>query len=261
MKKNLLFIACITLLTLSSCYEDKKGCIDILSANYDPSSDAECEDCCVFPSLKIRINHIFKNGKLVFNDNLQNDIGSDFYLIDQKFYLSEVDVFNVATPLPFIKRSDYTFPSGVEKLYDKIGFVEKATPTIDINTIRTKLAPDSMSLMLGLPNKYNSLNKKLLVANSILLASKGLFDTTKVEYISYYLKFIGGASIKDTMSIYLYEDLQFQKSFIPITTAQGKPIEITLTADYNLLFEGIDFTKNKAIIEEKLKANLKSFIK
>lgn len=59
------FILFVVLIFLSSCYEPIDGCIDILSTNYQLDADNECDDCCTFPNLRLRLNYAF--GKEEFN--------------------------------------------------------------------------------------------------------------------------------------------------------------------------------------------------
>ncbi len=259
-KKTIWIFLFSALFTQYSCYENKEGCLDYLAVNYTPSADVECENCCEYPPLRLKLEHVYKGKKLIFGDTLENDL-SLFYLIEQKFYISEVDVFAHSTMLPFIKRSTYVFPTGEERLYNKTKIVEKNAPNIDINTVRTVEVPDSVSLTLGIPDKFNELNKKVLETDSPFLTTNGLYDTTRVEYITYYLKFIGGPSLKDTMSINLYEDTTFHKSFGGITVIKGSPIEIPLVLDYDVLFKNINFNSNKLLIEEGLRKNLSQFIR
>jgi len=53
------FFLFLILIFLSSCYEPIDGCVDILSTNYQLDADSECDDCCTFPNLRIRLNYTF----------------------------------------------------------------------------------------------------------------------------------------------------------------------------------------------------------
>jgi hypothetical protein len=260
LKKLIWISAFIGLFTQYACYENKSACIDLLAANYDPSSDEACDECCTYPAIILSLDHVFGNDNFVLKDTLSNGI-APFIIIDQSCYLSEIDIFDDGVALPFIKRSTYTFPEGEEKLFNKIGFILSAAPTVTINTIRTANLADSVSLTLGIPDKYNKVNKSLLESTSPLLSSNGLFDTTKVAYATYYIKLVGGQNLKDTMSIYLYDDIPFQKSIVPANRLKGLPLIIPITLDYNALFEGVDFKGGKAIVEERMRKNLGKFVK
>jgi hypothetical protein len=260
LKKLIWISAFIGLFTQYACYENKSACTDLLAANYDPSSDEACEDCCIYPDVILKLNHVFGNKGIEFKDTISNGT-APFILLDQKIYFADIDIFDGGVALPFIKRSTYTFPEGEEKLFNKIGLILSATPSITINTIRTTNLADSVSLTIGIPNKYNKVNKSLLESTSPLLSGNGLFDTTSVAYASYYINVVGGQNLKDTMSIYLYDDIPFHKAFNPANRLKGLPLYIPITLDYDALFEGIDFKGGKALIEERLKKNLGKFLK
>lgn len=260
LKKLIWISAFIGLFTQYACYENKSACIDLLAANYDPSADEACDECCTYPAVIVKINHTFDNKNIEFKDTLSNGI-APFIILDQKFYLSDIDIFDDGVTLPFIKRSTYTFPEGEDKLYNNIGLILSAAPDVTINTIRTTNLADSLSLTLGIPDKYNKVNKALLESNSPLLLSNGLYDTTRVAYATYYIKVVGGQNLKDTMSIYLYDDIAFHKSLVPVNRLKGQPLLIPITLDYNALFEGVDFKGGKAIVEERIRNNLGKFVK
>ncbi|GJM32425.1 MAG: hypothetical protein DHS20C18_14260 [Saprospiraceae bacterium] len=86
------------LLSITACYENKQGCLDINATNFDPSADEYCKDvsleeCCSYPSLQIQLQHriVLPDTvyRLVYNDSVYYDaIGQPFRIRNIQYYLS-----------------------------------------------------------------------------------------------------------------------------------------------------------------------------
>lgn len=78
---------------LSSCYEPREGCLDILATNFAVDADVACRDCCTWPELRIRFFHqsVYPDSAVNFRlqDSVYNDIEGSFYRVsDFRFLLS-----------------------------------------------------------------------------------------------------------------------------------------------------------------------------
>ncbi len=275
MKKLFLF-ACFLFLIFGSCYETKKGCLDLLAANYDASADEpfdteiidpnNCQMCCTYPNVIIELSHKLKD-TLRFSDAnksyiLTNNIGNKFLVLDQKFHFSEIEIFSKSKPLPFVKQTEFSFVSGKEKIYNNTAFFQFLGGTSTINTIRSEKNPDSISLIVGVNNKFDAL-KYESIPNTAQLRSD-MYDKKLKRFISYTSKIVSGPTMKDTMEINIFEDAINTKSFNPIISKKGQPISVKLIADYDALYNDVEFSKGKSNqinIEKKLFENFKFFVK
>jgi hypothetical protein len=257
-----IFFLLFSILMIASCNKSKEGCLDLLASNFDPLADSDCENCCLFPSVEFQIKHVFNNKEIDnFRDTFKNNLSSSFKIIDQLFYLSDVSIFSKKVEMPFITRSKFFFnDNSSETLFNNIGLVKNVTKNIAINTIRTTLIPDSLYMTVGMSTKFNKVNFKKLDPLSPLSENNGMYSKVNNEYYTYSIKVIGGPNLKDTISINTTEDITFSKSFVGLTPKKGLTLSIPLIANYSELTKDINFNQSKAIIEAKLKANLKNFI-
>lgn len=87
------------LVILTSCFDRKEGCLDTLASNYDVSAFDACEDCCTFPNLVFRFNHRAGDSLLRTQDTLINDLGQLYNILEVRFYVSEVELFQNGSAL------------------------------------------------------------------------------------------------------------------------------------------------------------------
>lgn len=79
---------------LSACYEPVEGCLETNALNFSLDADRECDGCCTYPVLSIRLTHrwenadtsfIFRYSSLAFKDGGGNPFSIDritYYLHD-----------------------------------------------------------------------------------------------------------------------------------------------------------------------------------
>lgn len=78
------------LLTLSACYEDVEGCLDLNAANYDLDADLACIDnCCTYPALALGLDHRYAMEPLRFDTFYQDVLGQEFRVSRLRHYWSD----------------------------------------------------------------------------------------------------------------------------------------------------------------------------
>ena len=88
MRCKLSFKLLLMLLMVTSCYEPKEGCTDVLATNYEASADEACEnDCCTFPQLKLTVSHKHGNATFSFDSVYINDLGQAYSFKFIQLYL------------------------------------------------------------------------------------------------------------------------------------------------------------------------------
>ena len=83
----------ILLLFLTSCYEDREGCLDINATNFNVEADIACVDCCTYPALQLDFQHKVVLADTVLNlsyvDSTYRDgFGNPFRISNIQYYLS-----------------------------------------------------------------------------------------------------------------------------------------------------------------------------
>lgn len=82
---GLLLIGCF-----SACYEPVEGCLDPNALNFGLDADRDCDGCCSYPSLSIRIQHRWTDADtsftLSYNSDAYRDAAGNPFLIDRITY-------------------------------------------------------------------------------------------------------------------------------------------------------------------------------
>lgn len=82
------------LILLTSCYENREGCLDVRATNFSIDADRECDGCCIYPQLKIAFEHKLtanSNANLTYTDSIYLDGNNNqFRVRDIQFYVSNV---------------------------------------------------------------------------------------------------------------------------------------------------------------------------
>lgn len=92
------WISLLFLLALPACYEEVEGCLDVAAKNYSVDADVICpDDCCLYPSLKLILNHRVgtpaQSSALVYLDSIYQDaLGQPFRLQLMQYFLSNFEL-------------------------------------------------------------------------------------------------------------------------------------------------------------------------
>lgn len=81
-------LACV-LLSLSACYENIEGCLDIEAVNFNPEADRNC--CCEYPVVSARFEPILGADRAwTPNARLTNNLGQEMHLLSVDFFVHDL---------------------------------------------------------------------------------------------------------------------------------------------------------------------------
>jgi len=92
MLRNIFYTLILSFL-FSSCFQRKEGCLDTIASNFDVEALDPCEDCCTYPNLIFRFQHMYGDSMLRSIDTLTNDIGQKFNVVEVRYYISDVTLW------------------------------------------------------------------------------------------------------------------------------------------------------------------------
>ncbi len=259
-KISFFFAAC--LLSLSSCYTNKEGCLDVVAANFDATADVDCKvPCCQYPKLIIEFEHKFNTEDFSLDKAWKNNINQSFKIVNQKFYISNIGLIKNNIAIPFIENFDLILKNGSEKKFIKnFVLVNDLDKNTALNSFKNSNIIDTISMTMGLDNSFNEINSKKASNVAILDEINGMYDENLGQYYSYKATLLTGQSLSDTLTISINNDINLIKKIGAVESKFGKDISTTLRFRYDKLYEGVDFTKSKSTIESKISENLIRFI-
>ncbi|MFN7116734.1 MAG: MbnP family protein [Saprospiraceae bacterium] len=87
-----LTVSFLCIVIISSCYENRSGCLDLRATNFDIDADRECDNCCIYPQLKLVFEHKLlpdSAANLTYTTSVYKDgAGNEFRVKDIQFYVS-----------------------------------------------------------------------------------------------------------------------------------------------------------------------------
>ncbi len=232
------------IIILNSCYESKEGCLDPLSSNYDVSSDNDCTDCCIYPSISWKLDHQNGDITLILGDTIFNNLNDSFLVLDQKFYISGVSVYDVnGIKLPLRDSINYNISNQSTTLLNDVTKVEKNIVSLNFNKYRFEDKVASLEVNFGLPEQYDYIKQSSIPSNSSIVQNNNiLYNDLNLKYYSAYFKIIAGEALTDTLDLFLTTDHTFHVNYLsPISAQKGKELKLTLVLDYAALYKDVDF--------------------
>jgi len=257
LKKNHKFLIFILglLCFLSSCHEDKEGCLDLYSTNYDVTADKSCEDCCTYPKLKINLSHKIDTSNTAdtvllssFRQNLAyiNNLSQQYVLKTSDFFVREIALITESDQ--FILTTDNIKIPIINDEYltvsDNINLIGLNTTSISIENMIATENIKGLQFYIGLGTLGNQIDTLRLESDDLLSKSiSKMYDPIENNYSSANLTY---ARDLDSLAI-TYENLIHE--YIPVTLFLdeiklfdlGKDLQLELTLNYHDLFFDVDF--------------------
>jgi len=209
-----------------SCYTPQDGCLDPESTNYSIVGDRDCEDCCVYPTIKLSVFH--QNGDTTLfldnNDTLINNLGQEYSIVKYVYFLSD---FKMETP------------DGPVEVQDSIQL------DIPDGTIHTKLLNT---------NRFTSEVPSHPLTND----PDSLFRDTEGDYVFQRIQIAQGVDFRDTVIYDIVGQNTVQEIVVPLSyvSERGKDKTLIIEARYDIWFEDVDFIQmNKEEIETQIMEN------
>ena len=253
-------VLCLTVLTLTACYEDTVGCLNPDAANYDLQADEACpDDCCTFPSLAVRVTPRWEEAAVVAGGRYPHGSpGDSFTLVRFRFYLGELQLEADGRALPPPEREVELFTASGGSATPVIlnGNYLLATTqatTTTIGTVRTEGAGlTALTGTYGLPERYQVVDPFLSPTGDALRTQPGRLNFNNgLGYVQSRLEYV--ITPGDTLSVSSYGSLPFALDFgTPFFPPRGSDLRIDLSAQLDELLGPIDLSADSATIAAQL---------
>lgn len=250
------FLILSILFLMSSCYEKQEGCLDFRANNYDFGADESCEDCCTYPDMKIGITHYWGDTTLMIDSIYTSSMNQKIRIVDVQFFLSDIYLTNGSEKETVLETLSIEDANGVvSEIPNNYDLVQNTRFTYEIGTFNKADIYDGISFILGINGKYYSEEVE---------DYPSFFNDTTYEYTNFRLRYV----LENVSSDTLLFELKGPETSFPLTlNAQldiplGIDFTIPLYADYDRLFEEIDFSNLESANEQtKLIANFAQFLR
>jgi len=257
-KIDKVLILLVLVLGLAACYEDREGCLDILGKNYDVTADAECEDCCTYPSLVFSLTQNIGEDGLTFGDTIINNLGDSIRILDYVYFISNVQVILNSEPRQVLDSLAVYRENDTVYIKEDIIRVARSKARYTVGEFRERGPISEVSFDIGLPailkgNEVNTSSPNDLVTDPDTLRS----DTG--DYTVQRLQLSVEEGLKDSTIVDVPDSLLARKIIIPTDTVSVAGIDkvINITVDYQYWFDDIDFQNDSdEEIAKQLQTNL-----
>ena len=266
------------ILSLSACYEEREGCLDIEATNYDFSADVNVTDDCQYPSLRLVINHRYSiNTDSTVAFRLQDSVyldqnGNPFTVDDLRFYISNLQlvksdgtIFGVEEDLTI-----YTTETGdtlQQDIEDNFAIASPAfSQTYTIGTLRESFTLSTIKFTVGVESPANEADAGLMPSSHPLsLQDSSLYFSADSGYVFNYISLFRDTTATDTIPEIIRIGTSSNLAFFAFDTQSiknnGVDFTITLQVDYKKWFETINVTSdsNEMLIEKIVSSLAESF--
>ena len=250
-------LICGLLAALSSCYEQRSGCLDPDASNYDLQADEACADCCTFPELSVRVTTFWEDEALVIGDTYVDGAGNDFQFVRFRYYLGGLRLESTATdlsdPVRPVDIRELTTAGDTSDVISVAGnylLASTATSTATIGAIATNGAPlTALSGTFGLDDRYRCLLPATAPTGDALRTQPGLLNFRDgAGYVQSRLEYTLEAG-DDTLSVSSYGSVPFRLDFgQEVFPERGFDLRVDVQARLVDLVGSIDLTADSASV-------------
>ncbi len=261
-------ILCCLLLVLSSCYEDRIGCLDPDATNFDERADEACPDgCCTFPQLSLDVDRIWGDTTLASLDTLVDGVGNAFALTRLRFYLSELQVVTTSGTITALNEIETNVLEGGDTLLtnfnanlalvENSGSTTAAVGTIQIGTE----ALTQVQGLFGMADDFPAVYPPDAPTGSPLGTQEGLLNFNDGN--GYLLGSLEVLMLADstTRRVDLPGNLPLSLPFGFIAAPiRGANLTVEIDADYQALLGGVNLLAEEATLVADLRGRLPFFL-
>lgn len=260
------FIALVAVLSLGlpACYEPIEGCLDANAVNFSLDADRECDACCQYPGLSIRLVHRWEDSDTSFSFRYTSDAfrdanGHPFSIDRITYYLHEFSLIDAAGTQLF------TVDTVLVAQLNSGGFYEDAfilddyllvnpavSSALDVGTLPRNGNFIQLRFALGIDALTDRIQPVSLPTNHPL----SLLDTTMYElannrYFSNRLDLLRDTSASADTLLLTYGA---ERASIPVTVdipggfalPAGFSVEVAVQVNYAEWFAGVGDIENAA---------------
>lgn len=253
-----LLVYCLGMvLSMSSCYTPQDGCLDPESTNYSIEGDRDCDDCCVYPTIKLSVFHQNGDTTLFLKDTLVNSFGQEYSIIKYAYFLSDFKMnTNEGQSYEVEDSIQLEVSDGTVYTKDDVIRVRRDGFSYIFGTVVFDGVGSEISFKLGLPELLNN-NRFLAEVSSHPLTNDpdSLFRDVEGDYVFQRIQIAQGVDFKDTVIYDVVGQETVKEIVVPVTyvSERGKDKTVIIEARYDMWFEDVDFTSmTKEEIESEI---------
>lgn len=268
MNKILLkYLAIISLVVLFlSCGSPEEGCLEVTATNFDVSADVNCANCCTYPSLSLRVNHVYDTLGAFSLDNVYLDaVDSPFTASKVQMYLSNVVLIDAAGDSANVTDLlSLTFADSTQaEVANNFVLLKKDIGTYSTNTIGNISTSGSFTKIRFYVGVVATANHALTSAmpsdHPLATQSDTMHLNTTDGYIfqKMAIQTDTSSTILTTYEIYGDANLVMIELDYPQTIEAGFDVSLAIDLDYSMLFDDIAFQQDDAAtVTSKLRSNI-----
>ncbi|MFT4536685.1 MAG: hypothetical protein ACJA1A_000942 [Saprospiraceae bacterium] len=254
---RILFFSALTVVVAISCYTSVDGCLDPESTNYSIAGDRACEDCCIYPKVKLSIFHQYGDTTLFLEDTLVNKLGQEYSIIKFTYFLSDFEMLTTEEIVYEVQDSiELNVDAGTAFTKDDVIRVRRDGFSYEFGTVIFEGEGENLSFLVGLPEILNTNRFTSSVSGHPLTSdADSLFRESEGDYVFQRVQVAKGEEFKDTVIYDVLGQSQLQEVSIPVTfeSFRGKAKTIIIEARYDNWFDDADFSSmSKEEIESQM---------
>ena len=252
----------IAVLCFTACYSPVDGCLDPESTNYSIAGDRDCEDCCVYPKIKLSVFHQYGDTTLFLEDTLINNLGQEYSIIKYVYLLSDFKMRTTDDITYEVEDSiQLDISSGTQFVKDDVIRVRRDVFTYEYGTIVYEGDGEEISFKVGLSELLNKNPFTSPVSGHPLTSDvDSLYREDINDYVFQRVQVAQGMDFQDTViyDVVALQDVSFTFP-VPYESVRGKDKTVIIEAKYDTWFEDVDFTTDtKEEIENQMGVKSKS---
>ncbi len=224
-----------------------KGCLDPFSRNYTANADEECDDCCTYPEVKVKMTYSLGDEGYRSTRLATNNINS-FFVINAGFYLHQVEFQTKDASISVTEEIELVNQDG-SKSRQKDDFV-KISPSdgtnFSLGTHQSRDSIQSVRFTLGLPVDFNQLDSaEISEASELSQVNNVLYDKSK-GYLSAYMDILYDTKALDTVryQVPIGDLLQTKMLDTIFLLEYGDELSLNLNVDFLEWTKGINFAND-----------------
>ena len=251
---------------LSACYSPTEGCLDPESTNYDIDGDDQCDDCCIYPTIKVSVFHQNADTTFELGDTLVNNLGQEYSIIKYVYLLSDFVITDTeGKHHEVIDTVQILTEDDSEWVKDDVVRVSRSTFSYEFGTIVFDGTADQVSFQVGLSAALDQNRFATAIERHPLTSDPdSLYNELTNEFTYVRMQVAQGVDLMDTV-IYDVKGLSnVQQISFPIDfeSQRGKNKTMIIEARYNEWLQDADFESMTAeMIESQIASKTSGIFK
>lgn len=260
---------------ITSCYDNREGCLDVRSTNFDIDADRECDNCCVYPQLKLVFEHKLSPdsaANLTYTTAIYKDgAGNAFRVKDIQFYISNARLVRQdgTEVSPTDSLNVNIKPTGSEaiakKITDNVGLINRNNfSPAEMGEFITTGAFNKIRFTIGLKDVLNQVIPTSLPDSLVShpLENTAMYVNTDTGFVFNRLQLFNNSNQTDTtFTTFKVLNPNFIDIELPLTAniIEGFHVRVIIRIDYLRWFAGVNLKNDPAAtVATKITENLRN---